>query len=155
VASRNRSTPKDNNPLDATLPSPDKASLVDSRCPTGRFTVAGMDLIRVRVLAVGDVVRVQDCPGGYRLPDGLPEQSLVTVKAPGVGYADVEDDAGSVWRVPLACIAMPESIWWQGKWIDQLTHPDGAKARQVANAQMAAEQVKRRSWYRNIRTIRR
>lgn len=37
-------------------------------------------LVRRRLLKVGDVVQVNHCAGAYRLPEGLPEHSRVTVK---------------------------------------------------------------------------
>jgi hypothetical protein len=37
-------------------------------------------LVRGRLLKVGDVVEVNHCAGAYRLPEGLPEHSRVTVE---------------------------------------------------------------------------
>ncbi len=56
------------------------------------------------------------------------EQTIITVKAVHHGYAEVIDDTGREWHVSICCLDMPDDVWWEGRWIDRQTHPDGAKA---------------------------
>ena len=74
------------------------------------------------------MVTVHHCHGGYPLPEGLPENSIVTVVSTDTGYDQVVDATGREFRVSMCCIEMPADVWWQSGWIDRQTHPDGAKA---------------------------
>ena len=84
--------------------------------------------VRNRILKAGDVSPVHHCHGGYQLPNGLPEQNIVTVKAVHGGYADVTDEHGRDWHISTCCMEVPCDVWRQGRWIDHQTHPAGAKA---------------------------
>lgn len=83
--------------------------------------------VRNRILKDGDVVRVQRC-GTHPLPPRLAAGTIVTVLRFGFGYADVVDHNGNVWKVAFANLAPPISIWWNGRWIDRMTHPEGDAA---------------------------
>ena len=84
--------------------------------------------VRNRKLAAGERITVHHCNGGYALPDGLPDGTLVTVRGTDIGYTHVSDAEGRNWKVALSCIQLPRDVWWQGEWIDRLTHPHGPAA---------------------------
>ncbi len=85
-------------------------------------------IVRNRLLKVGDVVRIERCHGAYPLPSGLAAGTIVTVYRSGFGYADVVDHNGKVWKVAFSNVAPPKSLWWNGRWIDRMTHPEGDAA---------------------------
>jgi hypothetical protein len=97
---------------------------------------------RKRVLKVGDMVTICRCHGAYPLPPRLAAGTIVTVLRCGFGYADVVDHNGKVWKVAFSNIAPPTLLWWNGRWIDRMTHPDGDAAWAVYAAQNPAWQVR-------------
>src|SRR5687767_12218949 len=99
-------------------------------------------VVRNRVLKDGEVVRVERCHGAYPLPARLAAGTIVTVLRCGFGYADVVDQNGKVWKVAFANLAPPISIWWNGRWIDRMTHPEGDTAWAAYAAQNPAWQVR-------------
>jgi hypothetical protein len=59
----------------------------------------------------------------------LPEHSRVTIVGTDIGSIDVEDATNRRFHISSCCIeAGLTDVWWQGQWIDMLTHPDGEKA---------------------------
>ena len=72
------------------------------------------------------------------MPEGLAEDTPVTVMRLHIGYAGVVDGNGHPWQVSFTNIEMPESIWWHGRWIDRRTHPEGEKAYAAFVAQSQA-----------------
>jgi hypothetical protein len=99
-------------------------------------------MVRNRALKDGDVVRVERCHGAYPLPIGLAAGTIVTVQRCGFGYADVVDHHGKVWKVAFSNLAPPTSLWWNGRWIDRMTHPEGDAAWAVYVMQNPAWQVR-------------
>ncbi len=97
--------------------------------------------VRSRILRPGDVVSVRHCQAVYRLPEGLAEATPVTVVRLHIGYAGVVDGNGHPWQVAFTNIEMPESIWWNGRWIDRRTHPEGEQAYAAFMAQSQASDV--------------
>jgi len=71
---------------------------------------------------------VRPCHGGYSLPDGLPEATVVTVQSIDIGCVHVLDSQRREWKVALSCIQLPCDVWWHREWIDRLTHPHGRTA---------------------------
>lgn len=84
--------------------------------------------VRTRILKAGDVSPVHHCQGGYYLPEGLTEHTIVTVKRVDYGYADVLDEHGREWHISTCCMEVPTDVWWRNGWIDRYAHPDGEKA---------------------------
>ena len=99
-------------------------------------------IARTRILNAGDIVTVHPCGRAYPLPAGLNEGTIVTVLRRDYGYCDVVDQNGKVWRVALSNVHLPMSLWWQGRWIDRATHPDGEAAWAAYAAQNAVGQAK-------------
>ena len=84
--------------------------------------------VRNRLLQVGDLVRVGRCYGTCPLPNGLAAGTIATVRHTGFGYADIADQRGKIWKVAYCNLMPPKSIWWNGRWIDRMTHPEADAA---------------------------
>lgn len=62
-----------------------------------------MDRISWSIRYIGRIVIVQHCPGGYRLPEGLPEFATAKVVGQDCGYFDVEFE-GKRFCIAMACV---------------------------------------------------
>lgn len=60
------------------------------QCSTASDTLASRSMVRVKPHRIGDIVPVRSLPGGYPLPEGLPEGTKVRVIAFDHAYRVVE-----------------------------------------------------------------
>ena len=78
----------------------------------------GRMMCRQKKYNVGDWVTVKHCPGGYRLPDGLPVKAEVRVLSKDCGYVLVEF-AHERFQVAMSCVESGWEYYFRGKWYDE------------------------------------